>query len=106
MKKAVLFLSLSLTILSACNTGDNKKSAKGNWTQENRKDFMSNCVSSAKKSYESRGQQPDSTIVITMCKCSGEIIEEKYAYADADKIAPDEIKGIMEEAAKKCLTKK
>ncbi len=104
MKRATLLLPVCLVLLNACGTRD-KKSEKGNWAQSERKEFMRNCISSAKKTYEERGQQPDSAVITCMCKFSGEMIEEQYAYKDADKIAPDGIKVIMEGAAKKCLVK-
>lgn len=104
MKRTILFLSASIVLWSACGTKE-KKSAKGSWAQDERKEFMRNCISSAKRTYEERGQQPDSAVITCMCKFSGSMIEEKYAYKEADKAAPDEIKVIMEGAAKKCLAK-
>ena len=104
MKITMLFLGISAILLNACGVKD-KKSEKGSWTQSERKEFMRNCISSAKRTYEQRGQQPDSAVITCMCKFSGSKIEEQYSYQDADKIAPGEIKVIMEGAAKKCLVK-
>lgn len=100
----LLLLSICFILLNACGVKD-KKNAKGNWAQSERKEFMRNCISSAKKTYEERGQQPDSAVITCMCQFSGEMIEEQYAYKDADKIAPNDIKIIMEGAAQKCLAK-
>ncbi len=95
---------MCLILLNACGTRE-EKSKKNNWTHKEKKEFMRNCISSAKKTYEERGQQPDSVVITCMCQFSGSMIEEKYSYQDADKVAPGEIKVIMEGAAKECLVK-
>lgn len=102
MKKVSFLLISSVVLLSACGSGADKKGEKG-WTQGERKEFMRNCIVSAKKTYEERGQQPDSAVITCMCKESGEIIEKKSTYKDADKVSSDEVKEIMASAAQKCL---
>lgn len=104
MKVTMLFIGISAILLNACGTKD-KKSEKDRWMQSERKEFMHNCISSAKRTYEERGQQPDSAIITCMCKSSGEIIEEKYAYEEAGKLSSAEVKKMMEIAAQKCLGK-
>lgn len=99
-----LILGAGSLMLASCGAGK-AKGTKGHWTQDERKEFMSSCISSAKKSYEQRGQQGDSVIITTLCKCSGEIIEERYGPDESAKIKPEEVNEIMMEAAKKCLVK-
>ncbi|MGN7784956.1 hypothetical protein ACTJIJ_10525 [Niabella sp. 22666] len=106
MKKVSLLIMTSVVLLNSCGSGGDKKSGeKGKWAQDERKEFMSSCISSARKTYEQRGMQPDSAVITCMCQFSGKIIEEKYAYADANKVSSDEVKEIMESAAKSCLPK-
>lgn len=105
MKRVCLLLLLPVTLGAACGTGDNKKGGNDGWSKAERRAFMSNCIASAEKTYEEGGQQPDLAVITCMCEFSGSKIEEKYSYKDADKIAPGEIKIIMEGAAKKCLVK-
>lgn len=101
-----LLCSIPVLLIYSCGENTNQQKAKAaGWTQEERQEYMRNCASSAAKSYQDRGLQPDSATIFTLCKCSGEIIEKKYAYNDASNVKPEEIKAIMTEAAQKCLTK-
>lgn len=105
-KITILGLAVAaLTTLASCGDGSSA-SKKGEWKQSEREEFMKDCVSSAMKSYEQRGQQGDPEIIKNICKCSGEILEKKYSYKESSKIAPEEIKSVMAEAVKNCGTKK
>ncbi|ULT43362.1 hypothetical protein KRR40_07870 [Niabella defluvii] len=55
MKRVFLLLLLPVTLGAACGTGDNKKGGNGGWSEAERKAFMSNCITSAEKTYEERG---------------------------------------------------
>ncbi len=104
LKKMLAFATVVL--LFSCGQSDSKeKSEKGNWSQKDRAEYMRDCISSARKSFEARGTQADSAIVTTLCKCSGEIIEERYAYNESSKIQEAEVMSIMQQAAEKCLKK-
>lgn len=103
MKKAIILLSVPAVLLSACGTESDPKSTKGSWTNADRKEFMHHCILSAKKTYEQRGLQPDSAVINCMCRFSSKSIEEKYTYADANKVTPAEIEELMASAAKSCL---
>ncbi|GEM_PF-3581447 len=101
-----MFAFAAVVLLFSCGQSDSKeKSEKGKWSQKDRTEYLRDCISSAKKSFEERGMQADSTIVTTLCKCSGEMIEERYAYNESSKIQKEEIMSIMQEAAEKCLKK-
>lgn len=101
MKTIRLFVTVSVLVLAfSC-----KSSTKGSWSQKERTEYMRDCIVSAKKGYQDRGLQPDSTIITTLCKCSGEMIEERYDYKEASKIGAEEVKTIMQQAVEKCLKK-
>ena len=82
------------------------KGTKGNWTQSERVEFLTNCRVSAVKSYEQRGQAPDTAIINTLCICAGKAIEEKYSAEESENIKPEEGLAIMKQAAADCLPKK
>jgi hypothetical protein len=104
--KIIRLLPVALIVLFvSCGGKTNNNSEKGKWSQKERTEYMRDCISSAKKSYEDRGAQPDSAIITTLCKCSGEIIEERYAYDETSRIDKAEIKTIMQQAVEKCLKK-
>ncbi len=96
---------LVLVILFVSCGSKNNKQGKGNWSQKDRVEYMRDCIRSARSSMTERGMQPDSTIITTLCKCSGEIIEERYDYKEASSIKKEEIKAIMQQAVEKCLNK-
>lgn len=94
-----------IIILFASCGSKSSKEGKGNWSQKERVQYMRDCIQSARKSMTERGMQPDSTIITTLCKCSGEIIEERYDYKEASGIKEAEIKAIMQQAVENCLNK-
>lgn len=97
-------LIVVIILFTACGSKNNKQ-GKANWSQKERVEYMRDCIRSARNSMTERGMQPDSTIITTLCKCSGEIIEERYDYKEASGIKQEEIKAIMQQAVEKCLNK-
>lgn len=89
-------------LLVACGSKNNKQ-GKTNWSQKERVEYMRDCITSARKTMTERGVQPDSSLITTLCRCSGEIIEERYNYKEASHMQQDEVKVIMQEAVKKCI---
>ena len=89
----------------ACKDAATKTSGKDkSWTQEQRKEYMQSCVSSAKMSYEQRGQTPDQELITKLCMCTGQEIEAKYAYDESSKIPAEEMRNFVLEATKKCAS--
>lgn len=93
---------LMVILLVACGSKNNKQ-GKANWSQKERVEYMRDCITSARKTMTERGVQPDSSLITTLCRCSGEIIEERYNYKEASRMQQDEVKAIMQEAVKKCI---
>lgn len=90
-----------LIMITSCGS----KQGKDNWSQKEKVQYMRDCIQSARNSMTERGMQPDSTIITTLCKCAGEIIEERYDYKEASGIKHEEINDIMQQAVEKCLNK-
>ena len=92
-------------VLISCKDSSSKTAAKDkSWTQEQRKEYMENCMSSAKSSYEQRGQVPDREAISKICICTGKAIEAKYGYDESSTIPEEEMKNFVIEATKKCAS--
>jgi len=99
---AVIF-SIGLCSITSCGTAGKEKGVKGKWLQTERVEFMKNCTGSAKESFEKRGMAADTAMITTLCRCAGEIIEEKYGPQESVNLPAAESKAIMQQAAEKCL---
>lgn len=107
MKRFITMLSsiiafAGLTFMSC----DSNSTADGKWTQEERKQYMKDCVSSALATYQERGEEGDIEVINNICECAGTKIESKYSYNDAAKIPAVDLQTIMAEAANECGPKK
>lgn len=89
---------------STTTTETPKASDDKSWTQPQREEFMTNCMSSAKASYEKRGQTADVDMIKTICQCTGQEIESKYGYDESSKIPAEEMKAFVIAATQKCAT--
>lgn len=79
-----------------------KSSTDKSWTQDQREEFLSSCMSSAKASYEQRGQVADEAMIKRICQCTGQEIEAKYGYDESSKIPAEEMKAFVIGATQKC----
>lgn len=78
------------------------ESHKGNWSKNDKQEFLQGCMSSALKSYQNRNQPADSNAIIRICTCMGKSLEDKYSYDDANKLNRETIKQETLKAAQNC----
>lgn len=100
----------ALITMASCNgapSASSKSSTSARdkaWTQKQRKEYMAGCLSSAKSSYENRGQVPDEAMITRICQCTGQEIEAKYGYEEASDIPAEEMRNYVMEATQKCAS--
>ena len=102
--KLLGFVVTAFVLATSCGDGSSTSSKKG-WSQEQREDYMKDCITSAKASYEQRGQQPDKEIITKICTCTGQKIEAKYTYEEVSNPTA-EMRAFGLESVKNCATEK
>lgn len=106
IKTKVLGLAvIALTMMISCNNSSTNSTKKTSWTDDEKKEYMQGCISSARAKYEQQGQEPNKELVIKLCACLGQDMEANYNYDEANKLSDEDVKAHVMEATKKCLPK-